>query len=215
MNFLEKTKEYYGRKIISGVNIAERNVIVCNIEKAESIGILFNATNQVSFEIIKELVKNLTSKNNTIDVLGFVDSKQLIDHYLYRKGFEFFTRKQLNWFYKPETENVKTFIEKPFDLLLNLSLDEPYPILYILAFSKAKFKAGIFSEGQQFLDFMIDISKEKETMENLRNEIEMNLNNEKTVNQEMEQIIDKKAQTEIQLNFLINQLIHYLSIIKN
>jgi hypothetical protein len=216
MNILTKVRSYWGKKAIeSQLNSLKRTVVSCNIKDAETIGILFNATHQVSFEIVKELVKNLGTKHNSIDVLGYVDSKQLIDHYLYRKGFDFFTRKQLNWFFKPETENVKAFINKPFDLLINLSLDEPYPILYILASSVAKFKAGLFVEGQDYLDFMIDISKEKEAMENLRHEIDFELNKPEAGNEDLEQIIDSKTQTEIQLNFLINQLIHYLSLIKN
>jgi hypothetical protein len=216
MNIIEKTKARWGEKILfAHMNTVTRNAEVCNIQKAKSIGILFNATHQVSFEIVKELVKNLTTKTNTIDVLGYVDTKQLIDHYLYRKGFDFFTRKQLNWFYKPQNTSVDEFIDKPFDLLLDLSLDQPFPIRYILAFSSAKFKAGKYTEGAQYLDFMIDITKENEAMKDLKKELGKDVNDRESENEEMEQIIDKKAQTEIQLNFLINQLIHYLSILKN
>ena len=51
-------------------------------------------------------------------------------------------------------------------------------------------------------------------METLRHEIELELNKHDSSNEDIEQIIDSKTKTEIQLNFLINQLIHYLSIIK-
>ena len=110
MNFIERTKARWGEKILHAqLNSVKRNAEVCNIRNANSIGILFNATHQISFEIVKELVKNLSTKNNTIDVLGYVDTKQLIDHYLYRKGFDFFTRKQLNWYYKPINSNADEF----------------------------------------------------------------------------------------------------------
>lgn len=215
MNFLERTKANWGDRIIrSKLTSTARNAVPCNINGAQTIGILFNATEQVSFDIVKELVKKLTNKNNTIEVLGFVDTKQLIDHYLYRKGFDFFTRKQLNWYYKPISENVDNFIKKPYDMLLDLSLDNPFPIKYILTFSEAKFKAGRYSENCDYLDLMIDISKEKETMFALRNEVEKGKKNINSKNEEVEEIIDKKVQTEIELNFLINQLIHYLSILK-
>jgi hypothetical protein len=216
MNFIERTKARWGEKILlTQLGSVKRNAEVCNIRNAKSIGILFNATHQVSFEIVKELVKNLATKNNTIDVLGYVDTKQLIDHYLYRKGFDFFTRKQLNWFYKPINSNADEFIKKPFDLLLDLSLDQPFPIRYILTFSEAKFKAGKYTENAEYLDFMIDITKENETMRALQDELRKDIHSEEAKNEDIEKIIDKKAQTEIQLNFLINQLIHYLSILKN
>jgi hypothetical protein len=216
MNIIEKIKIRWGEKNLQTyLNSVKRNAEVCNIHKANSIGILFNATQQLSFEIIKELVKNLTTKTNTIDVLGYVDTKQLIDHYLYRKGFDFFTRKQLNWYFKPLNSNVDEFIKKPFDLLLDLSLDQPFPIRYILAHSEAKFKAGKYTEGAEYLDFMIDISKENETMNALKRELQKDMQNNESFNEDLESIVDNKAQTEIQLNFLINQLIHYLSILKN
>jgi hypothetical protein len=216
MKLIENTKAYMGNRAISSyLRDARRELRSCNINNAKSIGILFNATHQVSFEIVKDLVKDLTTKKNEIEVLGYVDSKQLIDHYLYRKGFEFFTRSQLNWYYKPTQPNVDAFINKPFDILIDLSLDDPFPIKYIIACSTAKFKAGRFTPIHEYLDFMIDIEKEKKTMNDLKSELEKDMEKHKSRNKEVETIVDKKIQTEIQLNFLINQLLHYLSIIKN
>lgn len=215
MKIIENTKAYLGRKSIRMfLKNKTREVEACNVSEAKSIGILFNATHQVSFEIVKALVKDLSTKKNKIDVLGFVDSKHLIDHYLYRKGFDFFTQSQLNWYYKPIVENVEKFIEKPYDILIDLSLDDPFPIHYIIACSQAKFKVGRYYEGQDCLDFMIDMEKEKEAMDKIRDELDKDLIDKKRNNKDVEKIVDKKAQTEIQLNFLINQLIHYLSLIK-
>jgi hypothetical protein len=215
MRIIENTKAYMGNRAINAVlREVKRDLHSCNIHKAKTIGILFNATHQVSFEIVKELAKNLSSKDNEIEVLGYVDSKQMIDAYLYRKGFEFFTRNQLNWFYKPEAEIVESFVSKSFDLLLDLSLDNPFPIRYIMSCSAAKFKAGRYLHNEDYLDFTIDIEKEKKTMIDIRHELEIDIDN-RSNNKEVEKIIDTKIQTEIQLNFLINQLVHYLSIIKN
>ncbi len=215
MKFIENTKSYFGKRAIRKyLKKHSRSMASCNIKEAKTIGILFNATHQVSFEIVKELVKNISGKKNTIDVLGFVDSKQLIDHYLYRKGFDFFTRSQLNWYYKPKNSSVDTFIKKPFDILLDLSLDNPFPIRYIMTCSAAKFKTGMFYKNQDYLDLMIDIEKEKQNMNRIQHEVEIDRKNNNRKNREVEKIIDKKVQTEIQLNFLINQLVHYLSLIK-
>jgi hypothetical protein len=211
---IENARTWLGQRSIRNyLKINKRSVKACNLQEAKSIGILFNATHQVSFEIVKALVKDISNRKNSVEVLGYVDSKQLIDHYLYRKGFEFFTQAQLNWYYKPIEANVQKFIEQPFDILIDLSLDDPFPIHYIIACSQAKFKVGRYYEGQDCLDFMIDMEKEKEAMERIRDELNKDLKEKKKDNKEVEKIVDKKAQTEIQLNFLINQLIHYLSLI--
>lgn len=214
MKAVEDIKIYFGKRALSSkLKNVRRQVKTCSLSDAVKIGILFNATHVVSFEIVKELVKNISTKSNSIEVLGYVDSKQLVDHYLYRKGFEFFTRNQLNWYYKPIEESVNRFIEMEFDLLLDLSLDDPFPLQYILGCSKAKFKAGRYSKDQEYLDFMIDIEKEKSAMINIKRELSQAETGQK--NKELEKIIDSKAQTEIQMNFLINQLLHYLALLKN
>jgi hypothetical protein len=97
--------------------------------------------------------------------------------------------------------------------LINLSLEDYYPVHYITALSPATFKAGRYSPDDQYLDFMIDIEKEKKNMQSLHQEIMKDAPMAK-VNKEVELDVNKKTETEMQLNFLINQLIHYLSIIK-
>ena len=215
MKILEKTRLLLGERAIrKHLKSNKRQMISCNIQNAKSIGILFDATHSVAFDIVKALVKDLEKYKAKTLALGYVDSKQLIDHYLYRKGFDFFTRTQLNWYHKPTSENVEEFIKKPFDLLLDLSLNNPFPLKYIVSCSAAKFKAGRYFSDQDQLDFMIDIEKEKATMSDIRMELSKDVKADKTKNKDLEKIVNKKIQTEIQLNFLINQLIHYLSQIK-
>ena len=138
---------------------------------AKHIGIIYNATEYVSFEIIKNLAKDLAHDSKKISVLGYVDSKKLIDNYLYRKGFDFFSKNELNWYFKPVSPVVDQFITEPFDILINLSLEDHFPIRYITTLSPAQFKAGIFSADDSCLDLMIDIEKEKRTMHSLQKEI--------------------------------------------
>jgi hypothetical protein len=215
MDIFENTKRFIRERAIrSHLKAKKREMASCNIEQAKTIGILFNATHSVAFDIVKDLVKDMGKYKANVLALGYVDSKQLIDHYLYRKGFDFFTRAQLNWFGKPNTDNVSDFIKKPFDILLDLSLDNPFPVKYVLACSAAKFKAGRYSTDQEHLDFMIDIEKEMATMSDIRSEVSKDITKQKVRNRDLEKIVNKKIQTEIQLNFLINQLVHYLSQIK-
>ena len=192
----------------------KRSISTCNVSSAKNIGILFDATELTSFEIIRNFVKQLEQNNKDITVLGYVDDKKLIDHYLYRKGFNFITKSNLNWFNKPNNDIIESYLKSPFDVLFNLSLKELYPLQFILALSKAKLKVGKYSPSQKYLDIMIDIEKEKEAMDGIRNEVIKSAGNKKSNIKEYEKIASSKASIEIQLNFLINQLMHYLSILK-
>jgi hypothetical protein len=146
-------------------------------------------------------------------VLGYVDSKKLIDHYLYRKGFDFFCKNDLNWYYKPVSSQTEKFINEPFDILINLSLEYQFPIHYVCSASKASFKTGRYSPTDTSLDFMIDIEKEKETMRSLHRDIILEKKS-MPENGDIPSDIEKNIEIELQLKFLIDQLMHYLSILK-
>lgn len=215
MNWMDQIKITIGRRVLhSKLRNRARIPAAINIGEANHIGIIYNATEYVSFEIIRNLVKELSLKEERkVTVLGYVDSKKLIDHYLYRKGFDFFSKNELNWYFKPVSSLVEQFIAEPFDLLINLSLEDYYPIRYITALSAATFKAGKFSADDEHLDFMIDIEREKQAMKNLHHEIMMDAD-KRSENPDIEADLEKKTETELQLSFLINQLLHYLSLLK-
>lgn len=216
MNLTGNLKKKVGRYVLNRqIGAQKRKMHSCNLREAKSIGVLFDATHPFSFEIVKDLVRDLSTTAKEVMVLGYVDSKQMIDHYLYRKGFEFFTRNHLNWFNKPQSEAVNEFIKKDFDILLNLSLEQNYPVRYIFSLSNAKFKAGRFFADDLQADFMINIEKEKASILELQKELTQEQQKTKGHRTSYENIADIKTNAELQLNFLINQLVHYLSQIKN
>lgn len=215
VKLLNNTKKYIGHKILERkLRGRVRNTTVCNINDAKRIGVIFNATHLVSFEIIRNFVKDLSKRKISVTTLGYVNSKKLIDHYLYRKGFNFFAKSNLNWFDKPVTDSVEEFINIPFDILINLSLEKYYPVQYVVALSIATFKVGKYFDEPNYLDLMIDIEKEKTIMKDIKREIKDEQIQDKP-DMEIEKSIEEKTDIEVQLDFLINQLLYYLSIIKN
>ncbi len=132
---------------------------VINLNSAKTIGIVFNNQNQKSNDIIKEFVNFLSQKNIQVYIVEFINKKIKTDNYV-KKGFNYFSLNDLNWYYKPKSIIVDEFINKELDILIDLSLDSScYPVQYINALSKAKFKVGKFYETQNYFDFMINIDK--------------------------------------------------------
>ncbi len=214
MKWADNIKARIGQQMLTGkTGSADRKITLCTLSEAKSIGIIFDATEYISFEIVRDLVKQLSVNSVSISVLGYVDSKKLIDHYLYRKGFDFFCRNDLNWYYKPVSSQTEQFINEPFDILINLSLDYLFPIHYISSSSKASFKTGRYSSTDTALDFMIDIEKEKETLRSLRRDI---IREKKSMaeNVDIAPDTEKRIEIEFMLKFLIDQLLHYLPILK-
>ncbi len=61
-----------------------------------------------------------------------------------------------NFFYKPVSPVVKNFIDRDFDILIDLHTGNGIPFRYITALSRAKFKIGKYDKSAvRFYDFMV------------------------------------------------------------
>lgn len=150
------------RSLRRRVNKLSRNREFVNIKDAETVGILFQPVDDKSFETVKLFLKSLTEEGKQIFAIGYVDSPKIPDFYLLRKGINFFCKHDLSLFFRPEPVFVDDFIEREFDLLINLSVDNLYPLEYIYALSKAKFKAAKSLNGSDHSDLTIDIKTNRD-----------------------------------------------------
>ena len=136
----------------------KRDASFQNYLTAKNIGVIFNASQQETYETAKKYIQILSNKEGIkVNALGFVNSKEVLDFYKKTNNFDYFSRKNLNWYGKPNNPNTQTFLQTKFDMLIDLSLVEDYPIQYIVALSKASFKVGCVKTNQDFYDFMIDL----------------------------------------------------------
>lgn len=130
-----------------------------NLDNAKLIGVVFNATDQKTYEIARSFIKYIMAGKIKVEAVGYINSAEVLDFYSYQTGVTFFSKKNLNWFKKPKGTQVNEFIEKEFDMLIDLTINSDFPLRYISTLSKAKFKIGRLVQNQEHLDFMIDTSK--------------------------------------------------------
>jgi hypothetical protein len=106
---------------------------------------------------IKKYVKDIRENmNKEVLALGYYDQNELPPMRFAKLGLDFFTKKNLNWHFKPITPIVKNFVNKEFDMLIDLHTGNSLPFRYVVAMSKAKFKIGKYdSKVARFYDFMI------------------------------------------------------------
>ncbi len=157
MAFLQGIRNKIGYFIIKRkVRNLSRNKEFINIADAGKVGVLFKQTDEENFEAVQDCVRMLAEGGKQVFVIGYVDSKEIPDFYLLRKGFNFFCRNDINWYGIPQPAFVNDFIEREFDLLIDLSLDNVFPIDYIFAISKARFKTGEYAVRAEHADLSID-----------------------------------------------------------
>jgi hypothetical protein len=135
---------------------------VVSLEKAERIGVLYDATEEGDYEIVKAYVKSFrTQTKKDILAMGYVDKKQLPQSQFAQFGLDFFSRKDLNYQMIPVDPIVQNFIKEKFDILIDLSSGKCFPLLYIAATSNARFRVGRYHRNHlNCYDMMIKLHGE-------------------------------------------------------
>lgn len=143
MTMLERLKHTYGN-----LQLRRESIQVSRIRKdpdfhrAKKVAVLYNATERENFAMVREFIKDLRECGKSPVSLGYIDFKEVTFHALARPEADYFFKHQLNWFQKPGGPVVDNFIGEDFDILINLTLQDCYPIDYVAAVSKAGLKIG-------------------------------------------------------------------------
>ena len=143
---------------------------------AKYVGVLCSPQDEVSTGYLRDFLYHLTQKGIQYSVFGYFDGNDIPENYLYWKGLDFITRKDLNFFFIPQSPFVDQFVLEPFDMLINCTITRYFPVEYISQLSVAKCKVGAMHEGETCYDLMIDIQK-KPTIEYFLNNLEKYLSN--------------------------------------
>jgi hypothetical protein len=134
---------------------------VVGFDEAKKIGLLYDATNNGDFEVVKQYIKSVRSRQKDVLALGYVDKKELPANQYAQYGLDFFSRKNLNWQMIPANPVVNNFINESFDILINLNNNKCFPLRYISAVSHARFRVGRFDKKNVICyDMMIQLNGE-------------------------------------------------------
>ena len=168
IQFIEDIKHRIGQYIFQrDLKYNKRKKVIYNLEDAKSIGILFEATTKQDIRRVKPLVDYFFGLKKDVKAFGFVNDKGYQECHIPKLQYDFFNKKDLNWYYKPQNSYVKNFIKKEYDILINLSDSSCIPIKYLVASSIAKFKVGKHEEGYDIYDLMIKLDKKEDSISKL------------------------------------------------
>jgi len=150
-------KSRIANRILSSQLITvSRGKKVFNLDSAASAGILWEIDQQESFDRIEKELRNAGIK--TTGLCYFPLKKAVIPEEI--KGF---TRKQIAWNQVPKTELAEDFIHQKFDILIDLTGQKHFPIVYLTALSEAAFKVGYSGSSRNYFDLNIEFKDKPET----------------------------------------------------
>ena len=158
MNTLTKLRMAAGNLIfMRQIRQPQKRRQVVSFREARKIGMLYDATEESDFETVKQYVKTIRADHKEAFALGYVDRKELSRNQFAQLGLDFFTKKDLKWNMIPQSLEVRNFINEPFDILINLNSGSCFPLNYITALSKARFRIGRYNKNLvNNFDMMID-----------------------------------------------------------
>jgi hypothetical protein len=139
-----------------------RKIKAFGFEKASKIGVLYDATNRSDADLVKKFIQYLKEERKEVFSLGYINAKdasEIVKPYL---SFAFFDKSQLSKTFIPKSETVNEFMKTPYSILIDLTIDESFPIEYIATLSQAKFKVGANGNHRnETCDMVIDIDNDK------------------------------------------------------
>ena len=127
-----------------------------NVEEVVTIGILYHISDEATEKLVNDFVNGLKEDNRKVKVLGHISDKIIPHYHIPKLTWFILNRKTVNWFNKPVAPFVQSFCEEEFDLLIDLTMEDYKPLLYVGALSRAHFKTGRYTErNAKYYDLMI------------------------------------------------------------
>jgi hypothetical protein len=141
----------------SRLKAVQRVIKISNLEEAKSVGILWEIDQKESYD------RCLAELNG----MGIITSG--LCYFPTRKaqipaGITGFTKKQ-TWFWLeiPKAESAQNFIQQKFDILIDLTAQSRFPIIFVTALSEAAFKIGSVKSSANYFDWSIEFAEEIQT----------------------------------------------------
>jgi hypothetical protein len=156
-NIRQEFGNYFFRKELKKVR---NNRQIMNMNDAKTIGLVYDASDEVTYGIVSEFVRFFQESQKTVKAFGYVNYNRL-PHYCFPKlSYDYITKRDLNWYMKPKNTKATDFINEEFDILIDLCIHDCFPIKYVSCASKAKFKVGKYGEKHSAIyDFMLNVDK--------------------------------------------------------
>ncbi len=132
----------------------------CRISDAKSIGLLYYLADEATYNTVETFVKSLNEQQKKVRLICYTNTKNIPHYFIPKLSQDIITKKDLDWSQKPTNGFVKEFMGEKFDLLLDLSMADYFPLQYIAALSAASLKVGQYEETHTaYYDVMIKTSE--------------------------------------------------------
>ncbi|MFA0964742.1 hypothetical protein AB9P05_23240 [Roseivirga sp. BDSF3-8] len=112
---------------------------------AQSVGIVFTVKGMERHNAVKQFISELKEDGKKVEVMTFLPESTENHEFL----FDYFTKKDISITGRVKSQELKDFMDKPFDFLICVDPDPNEYLLFLLAGSPAACRVGRYTENQQ------------------------------------------------------------------
>ena len=141
---------------------------IASLEQVRTMGIICQITDENSYKEIYDLFSKLHAPKRTVWLMGYIDESSVPYYCLQQLSADFFSKKQLNWYGKPDFVQLNDFLGKDFDILIDFSRNDLSPLQYILSTSRAKLLVGANKYAHKLYDIYIQDDTEMNHLQLLK-----------------------------------------------
>ncbi len=139
--------------------IGDKQRILKCVELADvkTVGVVFDASDEDKYKRSAHLIRHFASMRKEVKSIAITNAIEIpafVDNTL---SFNYIIKREVNWFNYPNNKHVSDFVNKEFDLLINLDFSGNESLNFIVNTSLAHLKVGLNNENKNAeLDFMLE-----------------------------------------------------------
>lgn len=123
-----------------------------NWQQIKTIGFLLDGSDPIALRSLLNKLYEYEKDGKKVFFLGYVNKLPPFQD----EQIKWITKKDLSWIGIPKLQNIKQFIEKDFDILVNTSVKSIRPLEFVSTYSKAHLRIGLYDEKKTYCyDFML------------------------------------------------------------
>lgn len=200
---MKRVKQYiFERKKAKYLTDPQREKRWIDYKNAKTILLLFESDYIEKNRFIRKAIETLTSEGKKVSAWGFLDTKKSTTAIL--PSFRVLDRETINWRGEPKEPFLRELGEREFDLLIDLTLCDILPLMYVGLYANAATKVGMSRTMDSIYDFKIIVPEPSEE--------ELNGKDEKQ-HIEFRNLNEMLFHTDQQ--YLFEQIIYYLKRIQS
>ena len=151
-----------GRSTLAGmISKVNRRPYYTNFRSVKSMGLVWDASRPEEFMLLSRFHQKMSEHNIEFRILGLFPGKVLPNQFTAVRYLTCLRKNEIDFFYRPDSKDATVFIEKQFDVLIDINFQKLFPLVYITTLSRARFKVGLADaepEKSPF-DLMLSINK--------------------------------------------------------